>query len=57
VDFLEENEDAVRALARNTVVKNNNGGGKHRRAGSELWDLLGFEGQAHWQCIAALKAR
>jgi hypothetical protein len=56
-DFLEENSDAVRALARQMVVKNDNTGGRHKKVGSELWKSLGEGEQTHWQCIAAQKAR
>jgi hypothetical protein len=55
--FLEENDDAVKALAPHMLVRNDNGGGKHKKAGSELWKSLGEIGQAQWERVAALKAR
>ena len=55
--FLEENDNAVKALAQHMVVRNGNGGGRHRKAGSELWNSLGEDGQAQWKRVAALQAR
>jgi hypothetical protein len=55
--FLEENDGAVKALAQHMVVRNDNGGGRHRKAGSELWKSLGEDGQAQWKRVAALKAK
>jgi hypothetical protein len=57
LEFLAENDDAVKALAPYMAVKNNNRGGKHKKAGSELWNSLGEDEQARWQRAAALKAR
>jgi hypothetical protein len=56
-DFLEENADAVKALAQQMEVKRGNAGGRHRKAGSDLWKSLGEDEQACWQRVAALKAR
>jgi hypothetical protein len=55
--FLEENDDAVKALASHVVVKNGNGGGRHKKAGTKLWNSLGEDGQAQWKRVAALSAK
>jgi hypothetical protein len=47
----------VRSLSRQVEAKNNNAGGRHRKAGSELWNSLGEDEQAHWQRVATQKAR